>query len=286
MARNRWALLAVAGLGWAGPAPAHEWGTGEGPGTLVAVSIEVDGREAPLFPARDGSGRYYLEAREGARYSVGLANRTGARLGVVVTVDGLNVISGERAEGRGRMYVLDPWQETTIRGWRTSLRDVRRFTFVDEKLSYAARSGKANAKMGWIEIAVYREHRAWAEAIRRERPVPLPLEPDPVRSGEATAPPAARAEAPPPPKSDDAVASKQSGTVRSFPGTGWGQRAHDPVVLVDFDPEPSPSECLTLRYEYRSTLVALGLLPRPRGDRDRLRERERGEDGFAKPPLW
>ena len=81
-------------------------------------------------------------------------------MGVVLTVDGLNAISGERDTGRGRMYVLDPWQRTTVQGWRTSLQEVRQFTFVDERASYAARSGKANEKMGWIEIAAYRERRA------------------------------------------------------------------------------------------------------------------------------
>ena len=43
----------------------------------------MDGRSASLYPAPDGSGRYYLEAWRGARYAVRLANRTGERLGVL-----------------------------------------------------------------------------------------------------------------------------------------------------------------------------------------------------------
>ncbi len=122
------------------------------------------GRLSPLYPAPDGSGKRYLEAREGVSYAVRLDNRTGERVGVVLTVDGLNAISGvqETPQPWGaheRMYILDPWGSTTVRGWRTSLAEVRRFTFVDERSSYAARSGKANGKMGWIEIAVYRERR-------------------------------------------------------------------------------------------------------------------------------
>jgi hypothetical protein len=88
-------------------------------------------------------------------------NRTGERLGAAVVVDGLNAISGEREAGPGRLYILGPWEETTVRGWRTSLSDVRRFTFVDERGSYASRSGKANGKMGWIEVNVYRERRRY-----------------------------------------------------------------------------------------------------------------------------
>src|SRR5262249_39077777 len=121
-------------------------------GSLVDLSVEVEGSAAPLYPARDGSGRYYLEARTGSAYAVHLVNRSPQRLGVVVAVDGLNAISGEREPGPtagarpGRMYVLDPWEDVRVRGWRTSLADVRQFTFVDERASYAARTGQANGK--------------------------------------------------------------------------------------------------------------------------------------------
>jgi hypothetical protein len=291
------------------PAAAHT-PYGESPGALVSVSVEVDGRSAPLYPAPDGSGRFYVEAREGARYAVQIANRTHERLGVVLTVDGLNAISGDRDRSApccggptGRMYVLHPWDSASIQGWRTSLDAVRRFTFVDERASYAARSGKANSKMGWIEVAVY-----------RERPRPYVYRPDPVyrtdpyegsgardesaeRSAEAEADRAgktaredgrdrpsasARAEAPPAMKAPPVTTPGPEG---GYPGTGWGARQDDRAMLVEFDPEASPAEKVTLRYEYASALRALGILPAPWWARDRLRERESGS-GFAKPPRW
>jgi hypothetical protein len=276
-------LMTLAAL--AGATPALPQGLPETAAALVAVSVELDGRAAALYPAPDGSGRYYIEARKGCRYSVALANRTGERVGVVLTVDGLNAISGERETGRGRMYVLDPWQRTSVQGWRTSLQEVRQFTFVDERASYAARSAKANEKMGWIEIAAYRERRAFVRsAPRQELPArPAPVESDGDAAGRSAAPAneAARdsAEGTAPKRQADAQA-------RAYPGTGWGDRAHDPVVLVSFDPESEPSERVTLRYEYRSALVALGVLPRRVPPRDRLWERERAEPGFSQPPLW
>jgi hypothetical protein len=277
----------LAGAALAGPALGHSRGLSETPAALVAVSVELDGQPAPLFPAPDGSGRYYVEARRGSRYSVALANRTGERVGIVLTVDGLNAISGERDTGRGRMYVLDPWQRTTVQGWRTSLREVRQFTFVDERASYAARSGKANEKMGWIEVAAYRERRPCV--LSAPRPVPPRAEPyepegDAAAKNEVPAEGRARdsAEAASP-----AAPSVLGGThARSYPGTGWGRRTHDPVALVGFDPEREPSERVTLRYEYRSALVALGVLPRRVPPRDRLWEREHAEPGFAQPPAW
>jgi len=127
------------------PAAAHQGWT-SGTGSLVSVSVEVEGVSSPLYPAPDGTNRYYVEARRGGRYAIRLANRTGERVAVLMTVDGINVISGDKQNPgeKGRMYVLDPWESALIQGWRTSLDDVRRFTFVDEQGSYAARSGKAN----------------------------------------------------------------------------------------------------------------------------------------------
>jgi hypothetical protein len=275
----------LAGAALASPALAHSRGLSETRAALVAVSVELDGEPAPLFPARDGSGRYYVEARTGSRYSVALANRTGERVGVVLTVDGLNAISGERDAGRDRMYVLDPWQRTTVRGWRTSLREVRQFTFVDERASYAARSGKANEKMGWIEVAAYRERRPYVLSAPR----PVPPRPEPYETeGDSAAKNEAPAQGPARDSAEAAAAPSVLGgaRARSYPGTGWGPRAHDPVVLVSFDPEREPSERVTLRYEYRPALVALGILPRRVPPRDRLWEREHAEAGFAQPPIW
>jgi hypothetical protein len=277
----------AAGLATAVPAAAHTsyW---ESPGSLVSVSVEVEGRSAPLYPAPDGSGRFYLEAREGARYAVQIANRTHERLGVLLTVDGLNAISGDRDRGAGRptgrMYVLHPWDSASIQGWRTSLADVRRFTFVDERASYAARSGKANSKMGWIEVAVYRERPR--PYVHRTDPYEGSRDRGEAREGAAESDRAdrssPRAEAPAMKAPPAGRAEPQGG----YPGTGWGARQDDPAMLVDFEPEASPAERVTLRYEYASALRALGILPAPWWARDRLRERESGASGFAKPPRW
>ena len=147
MSRTRVGFL-LAGAALIGGSQARAQGLTEAPATLVAVSVQVDGRQASLYPAPDGSGRYYLEARTGSRYAVALANRTGERVGVVLTVDGLNAISGEQDKGRGRMYVLDPWQSTSVQGWRSSLQEVRQFTFVDERRLVRHPLGKGQREDG------------------------------------------------------------------------------------------------------------------------------------------
>jgi hypothetical protein len=279
----------------------HHAPSWESPGSLVGVSVEVEGRTTPLYAAPDGSGRFYLEAKRGARYAIRLDNRTRERVGVALTVDGLNVISGERSpqpwtrwvmRDPGRMYVLGPWDSVLVQGWRTSLQDVRRFTFVDEERSYASRSGKANAKMGWIEVAVFRERRPiswWGghpdEVTKDRREAPRPYGEGRDDDGEAHADSKARQA---PPASEKRADGPRASAPRpeAYPGTGWGQRTDDPAVVVEFEPDRSPAERLTLRYEYASGLRALGILPYPSWNRDRLSERDRGRDGFAKPPGW
>ena len=283
----RTALLALALLAGAVP-NAHPGSTGPAVAVrepdprvagLIDVAVEVAGEPVPLYDAVDGSGRFYFQACEGRTYALRLSNRSHERLGAVVIVDGLNAISGEREEiGRGRtgrLYVLAPWAEVEVRGWRTSLDHVRQFTFVDERSSYSARAGKANSRMGWVEVAVYRD-RAGANVggWRRERPLSGAREDE--SDAAAAGAPSARADRSP----DDAKSARGE---RHYPGTGWGEAAWDPATEVRFDAAPHPAERIALRYEYAPALRALGILPRPWWGRDRLRERDRGE-GFARPP--
>ena len=298
------AFAAVTVLPLASAAPARA-SVGQASGSLVDVAVEVDGATTPLYPARDGSGRFYFEARAGGAYAVRVANRSPERLGVVVAVDGLNAISGERETGPasssppGRMYVIDPWDEVAVRGWRTSLADVRRFTFVDERLSYAARTGRANGRMGWIEAWVYRE----SPSAHVARPWPRPWErgsapeeqaEEARRRAEGSSSEAPASDAAPPPaaapegRAADGALQKSQDASRAggaYPGTGWGRRTEDPAMVVDFHPQLRPAECLTLRYEYAPALRALGLLSPPPWEGDRLRQRDRGE-GFARAPGW
>jgi hypothetical protein len=300
-------LALAAALAAPATAMAQGFWEGDATGSRVGVAVEVGGRRAPLYPSSDGSARHYFEAREGAPYAVVLTNRTRERLGVVLTVDGLNAISGQRDAGRGRMYVLAPYEETTVRGWRSSLDEVRQFRFVDERASYAARTNQASGRLGWIEATVFREDRPYVNrpcgrfpcAVPRDRVQEAPSDEgydgEAARSSEPP-PAAALPESRPMDRADGGAAASKSAeglrrapsaeADRSFPGTGWGERAYDPVRVVDFRAQAAPAEQITLRYEYARTLRALGILPRPDPGWDRLSERERGSLGFAPPPSW
>lgn len=274
-------------------------------GRLVDVQVHVDGEPAPLYFAKGRSDRRYLQAFQGRNYSVVLRNNTGNRVAVLLAVDGLNAVSGDRTSlgSHEPMYVLGPWEQATIRGWRTSLSQIRRFVFVDEQRSYAERTGQANSDMGWIRVLAFREQRTWWES-RENRwgrvrgnyrdggsSAPAPHEAAP-RSGLDSKDEAVPFTSPAPesrskavaPEAQDNLARGESDS-RSFPGTGWGERREDRVRRVRFDPEPVATDHLVFRYEYASGLRALGIRPVRGPWRDRLGERD-GDLGFAKPPRW
>ena len=270
-------------------------------GRLVDVEVIVDGSVAPLYMKSGSWDRRYFQAFRGRNYSLAVTNQSGRRVGVLISVDGLNVVNGERASlsNHEAMYVLGPYERTVIRGWRSSLRDVRRFVFVDEQRSYAERTGQANGDMGWIRVLSFQEQqpRVWDEPrVRRGDDEWLPYgsrEPreeggDKAQDRDSRVPPP-NAAAPSPTADGKAEGLKRGAesyhgqrAPESNPGTGWGDRSLDPVQRTVFLAASYATDHVVLRYEYASGLRALGIDPRG----DRTWYRERGEISFAKPPRW
>lgn len=273
-------------------------------GRLVDVQVLVDGGATPLYFAPGRHDRRYFQAFRGRNYALAVSNNSGRRIGVLIAVDGLNVVNGERSGLRAgeAMYVLDPWERTVIRGWRSSLNDIRKFVFVDEERSYAERTGQANGDMGWIRVLAFNEQVQYGfdrpgrinegDRTREKDGEVRPYGSRDERRGDEPGAPAPDAEgeegnvvrprtSPSAPKSLEGIAPP---TAQSVPGTGWGDRKWDPVRRVWFVPQSHAVDHLVFRYEYASGLRALGI--RPRGMRDRIWERDNGELGFAQPPRW
>src|SRR4030065_981887 len=103
--RSRWSVSVLLLLAWATAASA----------AIVDGEI-VSARKGPLPLYRAGSAgggdtyRAYVEAEKGERYGIRIRNNTGRRIGVVVAVDGRNIVSGEKSTLRKteRMYILGP----------------------------------------------------------------------------------------------------------------------------------------------------------------------------------
>jgi len=298
------ALALTLAAGASAARPAHAWWSEPEPvwaqGRAVDVQVLVDGRPSALYPSPRGDRRRYLQAFAGRNYSLVLRNTTGERLGVLVAVDGLNVVNGTAShlQPGEPMYVLAPYESATIDGWRTSLDDIQRFVFVDEARSYAVRTGQANGDMGWIRVLAFHERRACLPMLGTLVPERTRREDDSRArdemgsSGQMQAAPPACAPVPsgggnaPGPQENhlkaEAMEPRSDALAKAFPGTGWGEHRNDHVEQVEFTAERRATDTLVFRYEYASGLRALGIEPA----HDRLRDRDNGELGFAKPPRW
>ncbi len=215
-------------------------------GQLADVEIVSRASGQRLETWRHG-GRLYVAGTPGERYAVRLVNRSGGRVLTVLSVDGVNAVTGETAATRQSGYVLGPRQTADIRGWRKSLDEVAAFHFTALPDSYAARTGRPD-NVGVIGVAVYREY-----VVPRREPMPLD-----APSGQAAAAPreadAASSEAP-----GEARMKKESERL----GTGHGERLNDPTRLTDFRRAgDAPAEVLTIHYDSRENLMARGIIPR------------------------
>ncbi len=133
---------------------------------LVTLGPRQDGLRVSLrdesgTPLRGAtvSGRTFILGSSGQRYTILLENRTGASFEAVVTVDGLDVVSGQTGSFANRGYVIRPYGQVEIRGFRQSLDRVAAFRFGSVGDSYAADRGDAR-NVGVIGVALFAERGA------------------------------------------------------------------------------------------------------------------------------
>jgi hypothetical protein len=245
---------------------------------LASAQVEVelhDRTSGGALPVHWSEGRRYVVGEPGHEYGIRLRNRSGERVLAVVSVDGVNVVSGETAAPSQTGYVLDPWQDTTITGWRKSLDRVAAFYFTSLPDAYATRTGRPG-NVGVIGVAVFRER---SPAVDLAGPAEPFAEAAPARS-EAPAPPAGESAAASPSAAASADSAGAAGNAKSREqvqrrsraaadaapaerlGTGHGRRLDSRVTYTAFErASDAPASVLAFHYDSRRNLVALGVLP-------------------------
>ena len=219
---------------------------------LVLLDV-VDRDSGQTLPEYRHRGEDWIAGVPGHRYSVRLTNTTGERVLVVLSVDGVNAVTGQTASPSQGGYVLEPWETAEIAGWRKSLDDIAQFVFTDLPDSYAARTGRPT-DVGVVGVAVFRE--------RQVRAVYAPPPSPPVANGMARQ--EASKAAAPAASADRALASEAEAMPQPQRlGTGHGQREWAPVGQIEFTRASSrPQQVTLVRYDDADNLVALGILPR------------------------
>jgi len=102
-------------------------------------------------------GEIYVMAPKKGSYKIHLHNTCSKRRLAVVTVDGVNVVTGEDGDFEGPGYVLPPWGKLEIPGWRRDDGKVAAFLFRPEKQSYANQTGRGTKNVGVVGVAVFDE---------------------------------------------------------------------------------------------------------------------------------
>lgn len=263
-------------------------------GRLANISI-YDRTEGRTLPIHWHNGQAWVVGAPGNEYQLVVRNQAVVDVLAVVSVDGVNVITGETAAPSQTGYIIDPWRRMSISGWRKDTSRTAAFYFTSLADSYASRTGRPD-NVGVIGVALFRRkpEPVALQPIAPAAPVapPIALGPrfnEPVaQSGSSSRPTEAPNEAPmadsapakPAPAAPgvtaQALARSESNTARardqmmaessakrepSRLGTGHGRSEYSRITMVDFERATrEPEEVLTIRYDSYANLVARGII--------------------------
>ena len=218
-------------------------------GSIADVEIidRATGRALPIYKQDEQS---WVAGTPGAKYAIRLRNSRFHRVLAVMSVDGVNVLTGDTAASGQAGYVYEAFESGQIAGWRKSDSEIAAFEFVASPQSYAERTGRPD-HVGVIGIALFRERAVegrfrWQSEslITPEMPAPRSLAPlaAPMRSG--------------------ALQEQSKAAVAEIKlGTGHGERETSHVTRVEFVRESNtPNETIHIRYDSRENLLARGVI--------------------------
>jgi len=238
----------------------------------VQIIDRSSGQRLPLYYHQS---EYWVAGQPGSSYAVDIKNRSRGRILAVLSIDGINAISGQAAAAvPDDGYVLGGRQQWAISGWRKSDQQVAAFYFSHSDDSYAARTGRPR-DIGVIGVAVFRE--------REPQPQPPILRNSEAQKSSAPAAEASSADsaapAMPPPASPAAsaapsapvAAESRQATAPAAPapvaprlGTGHGALERSVTRTTEFhSASSSPAQIIRIRYDSHANLVAQGIIRAP-----------------------
>jgi hypothetical protein len=239
-------------------------------GNIADVTIfdRATGRELPVYWH---DGRPYVIGKPGDEYQVIVKNRRGEDVLAIVSVDGLNAMTGETANAHQSGYVLSPWSRVDVKGWRKSMDETAAFYFTTLGDSYAARTDRPG-NVGVIGVALYQRkyvppppppamsgYLPYSSMV----PAPYPAKPE-ARSRDEPAMESKRLQAP----GQDSLAQNSAPPASVQPsaplGTGHGRREESRIRWVEFErATEEPVETVAIYYDSYRNLVAMGVLQQP-----------------------
>ena len=229
----------------------------------LAVLDRSTGRELPVYWHE---GRAYVVGKPGNEYQVVVRNRRGEDLLAVMSVDGVNVLSGQTAAADQGGYIVGANDRLDVKGWRKSLGEVASFYFTSLGDSYAGRTGRPS-EVGVIGVALYRRAapRYWPQPETRQDSWGPKSERGESRERSDNQAPAAAAGS-----LAKRVAPAESRAAPAAPlGTGHGRREESQTYYAEFERATrEPEEVIAIYYDSYRNLVAQGVINSYAGPRD------------------
>ncbi len=229
-------------------------------GNLADIAI-YDRTENRMLPVIYHEGRHYVAGKPGNEYQLTIRNQQPGEVMTVISVDGVNAVSGESANWAQTGYVFGPNATYNIKGWRKSLQRVARFYFTELDNSYAARTGRPE-NVGVIGVAVFRKKPEPVISLGRMQEQKREANRADVAQAEAQAAPAESAAK----NAADAVSRQPAGApapqvVEKSLGTGHGASEASPVRYTNFErASATPDEVITIYYDSYRNLLAQGII--------------------------
>lgn len=241
------------------------------------VEIEIiadNGHRFSIYPITQrhlkNEYRAYVEALNGENYSLNIHNHSNKRLGLVIAVDGRNIISGKKSKLKHNenMYILGPHETQSYSGWRTSSKDIHRFYFTETENSYA-HAFEDDSAMGVIAVAVYEEK--YPLFTRQEKKkISKPSAQAPNRSSGSAA--------------NESAAMDKAETEA---GTGFGDHQTSHVRRVQFNAKRTALSKNFYKYEWREALCQKNIIDcgyHHQEKKNRFWPRDDYEVGYAPHP--
>jgi hypothetical protein len=221
-------------------------------GRLADISVH-DRTDNRMLDVYWHEGKAWVVGKPGNEYQITVRNRNEDVM-AVMSVDGVNIVSGETANADQTGYVLAARRSFDISGWRKSTAQVAAFYFTQLPDSYAARTGRPD-NVGVIGVALFRRKQA--------EPPPVSYAPQPFGA------PSAKAEAPA--RRDSAAAgaslsaqSEKRAMADERIGTGHGRIEDSRVSYTSFErASRTPAETIAIYYDSYRNLVARGVIREP-----------------------
>jgi hypothetical protein len=121
------------------------------------ASLRLKDGQGRFLTGLQSNSKHFIVGQDGDRYTIVIQSHVPARLEVVVSVDGLDVLDGKSASVAKRGYLIDPHGVLEIDGFRQSMDAVAAFRFGSVQDSYAEKKHGDARNVGVIGVALFNE---------------------------------------------------------------------------------------------------------------------------------